>query len=251
MKIVVIGGTGLVGSKTVTLLRQRGHDVVAASRKCGVNTVTGIGLKDALSGAHVVIDVSNSPSYEPQAVLEFFDYSSRNLIEVGRAAGVRHYVVLSIVGAGRVPGQAYFRAKVAQEQLVQASNIPYTIVRSTQFFEFLAVITDASTDGNMVQLPRSLLQPIAADDVAALLSEAALADPLNGTICIAGPERASFKDVISRYLNAVGDQREVMQDADARYFGAQLEEKSLIPLGLARFGELGLEEWLYRSQKEA
>lgn len=251
MKILVVGGTGLIGLRIVELLRQGSHEVVAASRASGVDIITGAGLKKAMSGVQVVIDVSNSPSSQPQAVLEFFETSSRNLVEAGRSAGVRHHVLLSIVGAGRVPGQAYYRAKVAQEQLVEASNVPYTIVRSTQFFEFLAAIAEASTDGRVVRVPQSVLQPIAADDVAALVSEVALADPRNGAICIAGPERASFRDIISRYLKAMGNRREVIQDADARYFGGQLEEKSLVPLGLARFGQLGLDEWLRQSQRGA
>ena len=250
MKIVVIGATGLIGSRLVKLLSQERHEVVAASRTSGVDIITGAGLNEAMSGAQIVIDVSNSSLYEPQAVMEFFQTSTRNLMEAARAAGVRHHVLLSIVGVGRVPGQAYYQAKAAQERLVEASNTPYTIVRSTQFFEFLPAIANATADGHVVKLPKSLLQPIAADDVAILVGEFALADPVNGTVCIAGPERASFKDVISRYLKSVGDQREVVQDAEARYFGGLLEDKSLVPLGLARLGEMTLDDWMGRSYKD-
>jgi uncharacterized protein YbjT (DUF2867 family) len=251
MKIVVIGGTGLIGSKTVAILRQGGHEVVAASRKAGVNTVTGEGLEGAMAGAQVVIDVSNAPSFDAQAVMEFFEASGRNLLAAEAAAGVRHHVVLSIVGTDRVPGQGYYRAKVAQEKLVEASGIPYTIIRATQFLEFLGAIADASTDGHVVRLPPGLLQPIAADDVAAIVNDVALAGPRNGIIEIAGPERAPFSEMVGRYLKAVGDPREVVNDPEARYFGGRLEEKSLVPLGEARLGRFNLEEWLRRSRKEA
>jgi uncharacterized protein YbjT (DUF2867 family) len=249
MKIVVIGGTGLIGSKTVAILRQGGHGVVAASPKGGVNIVTGEGLKEAITGAEVVIDLSNAPSRDAAAVLEFFETSGRNLFAAEAAAGVRHHVALSIVGADRVPGQDYYRAKVAQEKLIEASGIPYTIIRSTQFLEFLGRIADASTDGSVVRLPPGVLQPIAADDVAAVVAEVALADPRNGIIEIAGPERAPFNEIIARYLKAVGDPREVVQQPEARYFGGRLEEQSLVPLGEARLGRLHLEEWLRHSPK--
>jgi uncharacterized protein YbjT (DUF2867 family) len=251
MKIVVIGGTGLIGSKTVAILRQGGHEVVAASRKAGVNTVTGEGLEGAMAGAQVVIDVSNAPSFDAQAVMEFFETSGRNLLAAEAAAGVRHHVVLSIVGTDRVPGQGYYRAKVAQEKVVEASGIPYTIIRATQFLEFLGAIADASTDGHLVRLPPGLLQPIAADDVAAIVNEVALAGPRNGIIEIAGPERAPVSEMVGRYLKAVGDPRKVVNDPEARYFGGRLEEKSLVPLGEARLGRFNLKEWLRRSRKEA
>jgi uncharacterized protein YbjT (DUF2867 family) len=246
MKIIVIGGTGLIGSKTVAILRQGGHEVVAASPKSGVNTITGEGLKEAMIGAQVVIDLSNAPSFDTEAVLEFFETSGRNLIAAEAAAGVRHHVTLSIVGTDRVPGQGYYRAKVAQEKLVQASGIPYTIIRSTQFLEFLGNIADASTDGNIVRLPPGLLQPIAADDVAAFITEVALANPRNGIVEIAGPEQSPFNEIVARYLKSIGDLRKVVKDSEARYFGGRLEEKSLVPLGEARLGRLNLEAWLHQ-----
>jgi uncharacterized protein YbjT (DUF2867 family) len=251
VKIVVIGGTGLIGSKTVTILRQGGHEAVAASPKGGVNTITGEGLKEAMAGAQAVIDLSNAPSSDRQVVLEFFETSGRNLLAAEAAASVRHHVALSIVGTDRVPDQGYFRAKVAQEKLIEASGIPYTIVRSTQFLEFLGGIADANTDGNVVRLSPSLFQPIAADDVAAVVAEVALANPRNGITEIAGPERAPFNQIVARYLKAVGDPRKVVKDPEARYFDGRLEEKSLVPLGEARLGHLNLEEWLRRSRKGA
>jgi uncharacterized protein YbjT (DUF2867 family) len=248
MKIVVVGGTGLIGSKTVAILREGGHEVVAASPKRGVNTVTGEGLKEVMAGAEVAIDVSNAPSFDAKAVFEFFETSGRNLVAAEAAAGVRHHVALSIVGADQVPDQGYYRAKVAQEKLIEGSGIPYTIIRSTQFLEFLYRIADASTDGGVVRLPTSLLQPISASDVAAFVTEVALAAPRNGIIEIAGPERAPFHEIVARYLKAVGDPREVVKDPEARYFGGRLDEKSLVPLGEARVGRLNLEEWLRRSR---
>ena len=248
MKIVVIGGTGLIGAKTVAILRSGGQEVVAASRKGGVNTVTGEGLNEAIAGAQVVIDLSNAPSFDANAVLEFFEISGRNLLAAEAAAGVRHHVVLSIVGTDRVPGQGYYRAKVAQEKLVEASGIPHTIIRSTQFLEFLGGIADAGTDGSIVRLPMGLLQPIAADDVADVVAEVALGNPRNGIVEIAGPERAPFNEIVSRYLKAVADPREVVKDSEARYFGGRLEEKSLVPLGEARLGLLNLDEWLRLSR---
>jgi uncharacterized protein YbjT (DUF2867 family) len=218
MKIVVIGGTGLIGSKTVPILRQGGHEVIAASPKSGVNSITGEGLKEALAGAQVVIDLANSPSFEDKAVLEFFETSGRNLHAAEAAAGVGHHVALSIVGIDR-SDNGYFRAKVAQEKLIEASGIPYTIIRSTQFFEFLGGIAASSTDGNTVRLPPVLFQPIAADDVAANVADAAFAAPRNGIVEIAGPERAPFNEIVARYLKAVGDPREVVSDPKARYWG--------------------------------
>ena len=250
MKIVVIGGTGLIGSKTVAILRQGGHEVVAASPQSGTNTITGEGLREAMAGAQVVIDLANSPSFEDKAVLEFFETSGRNLLAAEAAAGVRHHVALSIVGTDR-SDNGYFRAKVAQEKLIETSGIPYTIIRSTQFLEFLGGIAASSADGNMVRLSPGLFQPIAADDVAANVAEVALAAPRNGIVEIAGPERAPFNEIVARYLKAVGDPREVVSDPEARYYGGRVEEKSLVPLGEARLGRIGLDEWLRRSQAKA
>src|SRR6516225_5686176 len=250
MKIVVIGGTGLIGSKTVATLRQRGHEVVAASPNTGVNTITGEGLKEAMAGAKVVIDLENSPSFEDKAVLEFFETSGRNLLAAETSAGVRYHVALSIVGIDR-SDNGYFRAKVAQEKLIKASGIPYTIIRSTQFLEFLGAIADSSAAGNIVRLPPGLFQPIAADDVAANVADVALAAPRNGIVEIAGPERAPFNEIIARYLKAVGDLRQVVKDPEARYWGGRVEEHSLVPLDEPRLGRIGLDEWLRRSQAAA
>src|SRR6202048_2905735 len=250
MKIVVIGGTGLIGSKTVAILRQGGHEVVAASPNTGVNTVTGEGLKQAMAGAQVVIDLANSPSFEDKAVLEFFETSGRNLLAAEAAAGVRHHVALSIVGTDRTDN-GYFRAKVAQENLIKASGIPYTIIRSTQFLEFLGPIAASSADGNIVRISPGLFEPIAADDVAAIVAEVALAAPRNGIVEIAGPERAPFNEFVARYLKAVGDPREVVRDPEARYWGGGVEEHSLVPWGEARLGRIGFDEWLRRSQAAA
>src|SRR4029453_1676627 len=251
MKIVVIGGTGLIGSKTVAILRQGGHEVVAASPKSGINTITGEGLKEAMAGAQVVIDLTNSPSFEDRAVLEFFETSGRNLLAAEAAAGVQHHVALSIVGTDRTPDNGYFRAKVAQEHLIEASGLPYTITRATQFLEFLGGIADSSVQGSTVRLSPGLFQPIAADDVAPIVAEVALAAPRNGIVEIAGPERAPFHDIVARYLQAVGDPREVVSDPEARYFGGRVEEHSLVPLGEARLGRIGLDAWLRRSQARA
>jgi uncharacterized protein YbjT (DUF2867 family) len=250
MKIVVIGGTGLIGSKTVAILRQGGHEVIAASPKSGVNTITGEGLNEAMAGAQAVIDLTNSPSFEDKAVLEFFEASGRHLLPAEAAAGVRHHVALSIVAIDRTDN-GYFRAKAAQEKLIKGSGIPYTIVRATQFMEFLGGIADASADGNVIRLPPVLFQPIAADDVAAVVAEVALAAPRNGIVEIAGPERAPFNEIVAHYLKAVGDPREVVRDPEARYWGGQVTELSLVPLGEARLGRIGLDEWLRRSQAKA
>jgi uncharacterized protein YbjT (DUF2867 family) len=250
MKIVVIGGTGLIGSKTVALLRQRGHDVVAASPNTGVNTITGEGLKQAMAGTQVVIDLANSPSFEDKAVLEFFETSGRNLLAAEAAAGVRHHVALSIVGTDR-SDNGYFRAKIAQEKLIKGSGIPYTIIRSTQFMEFLRGIADSSTDGNKVRISPGLFQPIAADDVAANVADLALAAPRNGIVEIAGPERAPFNQFVARYVKAIGDPRKVVSDPEARYFGGRVEEHSLVPLSDARLGRIGFDEWLRRLQAAA
>jgi uncharacterized protein YbjT (DUF2867 family) len=250
MKIVVIGGTGLIGSKTVSILRQGGHEIVAATPKSGVNSLTGEGLKEAMAGAQVVIDLSNSPSFEEKAVLEFFETSGRNLLAAEAAAGVQQHVALSIVAIDRTDN-GYFRAKVAQEKLIAGSGIPYTIIRATQFMEFLGGIADSSAAGNTVRLPPILFQPIASDDVAASVADLALAAPQNGIVEIAGPERAPFNEIIARYLKAVGDPRKVVSDAEALYWGGRVEEHSLVPLGEARLGRIGLDEWLRRSRVKA
>ena len=251
MKIVVIGGTGLIGSKTVAILRQGGHEVVAASPNSGVNTITGQGVKEAVAGAQVVIDLANSPSFEDKAVLAFFESSGRNLLAAEAAARVRHHVALSIVGTDRTYDNGYFRAKAAQEKLIEASGIPYTIIRATQFLEFLGAIATSSTDGNQVRLSPGLFQPIAADDVAAVVAEVAVASPRNGIVEIAGPQRAPFNEIIAHYLKAIGDPREVVRDPEARYWGGRVEEQSLVPLGEARLGRIGLDEWLSRSRPGA
>src|SRR2546421_13099717 len=248
MKIVIIGGTGLVGSKTAPILRQGGHEVVAASPNTGVNTITGQGLKEVMAGTQVVIDLANSPSFEDRAVLEFFESSGRNLHAAESAAGVRHHVAVSIVGTDRTPDNGYFRAKAAQEKLIEASGIPYTIIRATQFLEFLGAIADSSADGNIVRVSPGLFQPIAADDVAAIVADVALAAPRNGIVEIAGPQRAPFNEIVARYLKAVGDPREVVSDPEARDFGGRVEERSLVPLGEARLRRIRFHEWVRRSR---
>jgi uncharacterized protein YbjT (DUF2867 family) len=250
MKIVVIGGTGLIGSKSAAILRQAGHDVVAASPRRGVNSVTGEGLKEAMANAAVVIDLANSPSFENKAVLEFFETSSRNLLAAEAAGGVRHHVALSIVGTDQTPDNGYFRAKVAQEKLIEASGIPYTIVRATQFMEFLGAIAASSTNEDVVRLSPGLFQPIAADDVAEIVADVALGMPRNGIVDIAGPQRAPFNEIIARYLRAIGDPHKVVCDPDALYWGGRVEERSLVPLGEARLGRIGLDDWLRRPRTE-
>jgi uncharacterized protein YbjT (DUF2867 family) len=244
MKIVVIGGSGLIGSRVVALLRASGHDVLAASPSSGVNTLTGEGLGEALAGADVVVDVANSPSFEPRAVLAFFETAGHNLLSAERKAGIRHHVALSIVGTDRMPDNGYFQAKVAQETLIKASGVPYTIVRATQFMEFLGAIADSGVVDGTVRLPGGLFQPIAAEDVAAIMAEAATAAPHGGTFDIAGPDRAPFDRIIARYLDAMGDPRPVVRDDTARYFGGTVEETSLVPLGEARIGRIPLDSWL-------
>jgi uncharacterized protein YbjT (DUF2867 family) len=251
MRIVVIGGTGLIGSKTIPILRQGGHEAIAASPNTGVNTITGEGLKEAMAGTQVVIDLANSPSFEDRAVLEFFETSGRNLLAAEAAAGVQHHVALSIVGTDRTPDNGYFRAKVAQEKLIEKSGIPYTIIRSTQFMEFLRAIADSSVAGGAVRLSPGLFQPIAADDVAAIVADVAVAAPRSGIVEIAGPERAPFNEIIARYLKALGDPRQVVSDPEARYWGGRVEERSLVPLAEARLGRIGLDEWLRHSQARA
>jgi uncharacterized protein YbjT (DUF2867 family) len=243
MNIVVIDGTGLIGSRTVAILRQSGSEVVAASPKSAISTITGEG--------HVVVDLADPRSFEDKAVLEFFETSGRNLLAAEIATGgVRHHVALSIVGTDR-SDNGYFRAKVAQEKLIETSGIPYTIIRSTQVLEFLGGIAASSTDGNIVRISPGLFQPIAADDVAAIVADVALAEPRNGIVEIAGPERAPFNEIVARYLKAVGDPREVVSDPEARYFGGRVEERSLVPLGEARLGHIGFDEWLRRSPAAA
>ena len=244
MKLVIIGGTGLIGSKLVARLRERGHEAVAASPDTGVNTLTGEGLAKALQGASVVVDVSNSPSFEDAAVMEFFTTSTRNLLTSAAAAGVRHYVALSVVGTERIPDSPYFRAKNAQETLIKGGRIPYSIVHATQFFEFIKRIADDATDGTTVRLPPVLVQPMAADDVAAAVGRIAVGAPLNGTVEVAGPQQFRFDELIRRGLGARNDPRQVVVDPHARYFGAELAERSLIPAGDARLGEIRFEEWL-------
>jgi uncharacterized protein YbjT (DUF2867 family) len=247
MKIVVIGGTGLIGTKLVNNLRHRGQEVVAASPKTGVNTFTGEGLAEALRGAEVVVDVANAPSWEDKAVMEFFQTAGRNLLAAEKAADVRHHVALSIVGADRLPASGYLRAKVVQENLIKASGIPFTIVRSTQFFEFAKGIVQSATEGQTVRLSPALFQPIAADDVAAALTGFALAEPLNGTVEIAGPEPIRMDEFARRFFSATRDPRKVTTDVHARYFGTELNDQSLTPGDNARLGPTHFEEWLSRA----
>jgi uncharacterized protein YbjT (DUF2867 family) len=250
MNIVVIGGSGLIGTKLVKNLQAKGHDVVAASPASGVNAVTGEGLDAALARAEVVVDVANSPSFEDQAVLDFFETSGRNLIIAEKKAGVRHHVALSIVGTDRLPASGYFRAKLAQEKLIVGGGIPYTIVRATQFFEFLGGIAEAGASGQEILLPDALLQPVAADDVAALLAETAQQAPRNGIVELAGPEAAPIADFVGRQLNHRADPRRVRADAAATYFGAPLAKRSLVPLDdTARIGALRLADWLGREAR--
>jgi uncharacterized protein YbjT (DUF2867 family) len=248
MKIVVIGGGGLVGKKLVTKLRERGHEALAASPSSGVNAVTGAGLADALAGAEVVVDASNSPSFEDAAVLEFFETSTRNLLAAEADAGVSHHLVVSIVGADRIPDSGYLRAKVAQEKLIGSAGIPYTIVRATQFFEFVGkIIAQFPTDGQTVRVPPACIQPILADDVAAVLVDITLGAPVNGIIDVAGPERFRFEEISRQFLSATEDTRQVVTDINARYFGAKLGEQSLVPTGNSHIGATLFEDWLGRS----
>lgn len=246
MKLVVIGGSGLVGSKLVTKLRDHGHEAVAASPNSGVNTLTGEGVAEALQGADVVVDVSNSPSFEDAAVLEFFETSTRNLLDAEATAGVGHHVALSVVGTDRLPESGYMRAKVAQEKLIQGSSIPYSIVHATQFFEFVGRIADEATDGDTVRLPPVLIQPIAADDVATAVGRAAVGEPLNGTVEVGGPEQLRFDDFVRRGLTARHDPRQVIADPGARYFGAVLGERTLVPAEDAHLAETPFENWLHQ-----
>ena len=247
MKVVVIGGTGLIGSKLVALLRQRGEEVLAASPDSGVNTLTGEGLRAALAGAQVVVDVANSPSFEDAAVMNFFETSSRNLLAAEAAAGVRHHVALSVVGTDRLQDSGYFRAKLAQERLIKASGTPYTILRSTQFFEFMSRIADSGSDEKTVRVSPALVQPIVSDDVVAALADIALGAPVNGMVEVAGPEKFRLDELVRRVLRARNDTREVTVDAQARYFGTELNDQSLIPGSNPRIGATRFEPWLSRS----
>lgn len=251
MKIVVIGGTGLIGSKLVRKLREGGQEPVAASPSTGINSITGEGLADALKGASVVVDVTNSPSWEDAAVLQFFETSTRNLLEYGAAAGVRHHIALSVVGTDRLLESGFFRAKFAQEKLVQAGSIPYTIIRATQFFEFVKSIADFATEGNTVRLPPALFQPMAAGDVASAIARVAMGAPVNGTVEIGGPERLRLDEAARRDLEARKDPREVITDPQARYYGIAVGEKTLVPKNDARLGETRFEDWLRQATKQA
>jgi uncharacterized protein YbjT (DUF2867 family) len=244
MKIVVIGGTGLIGSKVVEKLRAKGHEAVAAAPSTGVNTLTGEGLAEVLKGASVVVDASNAPSWEDNAVMKFFDTSTRNLLAYEAAAGVGHHVALSVVGSERMLESGYFRAKISQESLIKSSSIPYTIVRATQFFEFIKGIADFSTDGNTVHLPSALIQPMAADDVASGVCRIALGSPLKGTVEIGGPEKFHLDELVRRALAAWKDPREVVADPRARYYGIRVSDTTLIPGGAAQLGEAHFEDWL-------
>jgi uncharacterized protein YbjT (DUF2867 family) len=244
MKIVVIGGSGLIGSNVVNRLRQGGHEVVAASPKSGVNTLTGEGLAEALAGTQVVVDVANSPSFDAKAVLAFFETSGRNLLAAEKAAGVRHHVALSVVGTERLLESGYFPAKLAQEKLIKGSGIPYTILRATQFFEFVGAIVESGTDGNVIRLSPALFQPIASDDVAAALADLAVAPPLNDTVEVAGPEPLPLDEIVRQFLAAKGDSRQVTADVHARYFGAAINDRSLTPGEHPRLGRIRFENWL-------
>jgi uncharacterized protein YbjT (DUF2867 family) len=247
MKIVVIGGTGLIGTKVVSNLRQRGHEVVAAAPSSGVNTITGEGLADALAGAQVVVDVANAPSWEDKAVLEFFEKSGRNLLAAETAAGVGHHVALSVVGTERLLASGYFRAKLAQENLIKTSSIPYTIVRATQFFEFVGGIAQAATEGQTVRVPAAMMQPIVSEDVAAVMADTALAKPLNGMIEVAGPDRIRQDELVRQFLSATGDPRTVVTDESALYSGIALNDQSLTPGDNPILGPTRFEDWLSRS----
>ena len=247
MKIVVLGGSGLIGAKLVSLLRSEGHEVIAASPSLGINSITGEGLTEALIEAQVVVDVTNAPSWEDNAVLEFFETSTRNLLAAEKKTGVGHHVALSIVGCDRLPASGYLRAKVAQEKLIKASPIPYTVVRATQFFEFVGGIAQSATQGQTVRLPSGLFQPILSDDVAAALARIAVAKPLNGTIELAGPDVLPFEEVVRQYLTAHNDRRTVVTDEQARYFGTPVEKRSLVAGQKPLLGSTRFADWLSRA----
>ena len=251
MKIVVIGGSGLIGSKLIPKLRERGHEPIAASPKSGVNSVTGEGLAEALKGAAVVVDVSNAPSWEDAAVMKFFETSTRNLLSHEATPGVGHHVTLSVVGSERMLESGYFRAKIAQEDLIKASPIPYSIVRATQFFEFVKGIADFSTEGSKVRLPHVLFQPMAADDVATAVCQVALGQPINGTVEIGGPDRSHLDEFVRRGLAASKDPREVIADPHARYYGVEMKERTLVPDDHAKLGKTRFEDWLAQPAAKA
>jgi len=250
MKIVVVGGSGLIGSRLVAKLREQKHEAVSASPNSGVNAVTGEGLADVLKGAAVVVDVTNAPSWEDTAVMNFFETSTRNLLAHEAAAEVEHHVALSVVGTDRMLGSGYFRAKTAQENLIKGSSRPYSIVRATQFFEFVKGIGDFSTEGNTVRLPPVLIQPMAADDVAAALSRVATASPLNGTVDVGGPEQFRLDELVRQHLAAHKDPRQVIADPRAGYYGVQVSERTLIPGDGASLGEIRFKDWLTRSEPQ-
>ena len=253
MKIVVIGGTGLIGSKVVSVLRQRGHEVVAASPSTGVNTLTGEGLAEGLAGAQVVVDVANSPSFEDKPAMDFFETSGRNLLAAEKAAGVRHHVALSVVGTDRLTGSGpgslsgYFRAKMAQENLIKASGLPFTIVHATQFFEFAKNIAQSATDGSAIRLSPVLMQPMVSDDVAAAVADVALGEPMNGMVEVAGPDQIRQDEIVRQFLTATGDTRKVITDANAGYFGIAVNDESLVPGANPRLGKVHFKDWLSHS----
>lgn len=250
MKIVIIGGTGRIGARLAGILQQQGHQVIAASRSTGINTISGEGLDEALSNAQVVVDVSNAPAADANAVLEFFETSTRNLIAAEKKNGVTHHIILSIVGVDRMQPKGYFRAKQAQEKLVKNSGIPYSIVQATQFFEFLGNIANTGAKGDSIHLPAVFFQPIAADDVAAILASVATGEPANGIIAIAGPEKDSMASIVGKYLKKKGDQRPVLADPNATYFGVELNEQSLVPGAGSniKLGQINLENWFHGQQ---
>ncbi len=249
MKIVIIGGTGLIGTKLAGKLREKGHEVVPAAPSTGVNTITGEGLEKALSGAETVVDVANSPSFEDGPALTFFETSGRNLLAAEATAGVRHHIALSIVGTDRLPECGYFRAKLAQENLIRASKIPYTILRATQFFDFVGRIVVSSSDGKIVRLSPALFQPVASDDVAAALADVTLGAPVNGIVELAGPEKCSLDEFGRKYLIATNDPRRIAADIHARYFGTELDDQSLTPVNNPRLGSVRFEDWLAGPRK--
>jgi uncharacterized protein YbjT (DUF2867 family) len=250
MKIVVVGGTGLIGAKLVSNLNQQGHEVVVAAPSRGINAVTGEGLAEALKGAQVVVDVANAPVWEDQAVMDFFETSGRNLLAAEAAAGVSHHVALSVVGTERLLASGYFRAKMAQETLIKGSRVPYTIVRATQFFEFIGGIAQSATDGQTVRLPHVLFQPMVSDDVAAALAEVAVQPPLNGMVELAGPEAVHLDDLVGKFLQATGDSRKVVTDASAPYYGIKVDDKSLTPGINPLLGKTRFADWLQKSPKK-
>lgn len=252
MKIVVIGGSGLIGKKLGNNLRELGHEVVAASPSLGINSVTGEGLAEAISGAQVVVDVTNAPTWEDKEVLEFFETSTRNLLEAEVAAGVNHHVALAIVGTDGLLESGYFRAKMAQEELIKASTVPYTIVRATQFFEFIEIIAQSSTEGQIVRMPSAPIQPIVSDDVAAILVDFTVEAPVNGIVDLAGPERLGLDEIVRQYLTAKKDTRQVVTDDKARYYGVEIDDKdhSLVPRGKARIAPTRFADWLDRSTSQ-